>query len=264
MQASHFSQVANRFGVQTSEAFSQKAWRNKVYVWDPGKLCAGLCHMWLQEKLRGRSLLTFLETQQPIHYFTDLLDEIHRYQQLSHYPLFPEEYQPTQRDLQKLVEKYGTDDWLSIQCKVDLDYQGDFVLYDLSRTYAYDKASVTQFISTPEFISWSSLPYGSLILGVLRYSRQGKQRSHRFCYFLDHQGNHHFFDPNAGEVVEANEARFFAWLNGFFAESEYFQKYEKSDNSFLTLYQLDDVSVKSDLGMDLFLNCGSEKTAAYR
>ncbi|MFC3153218.1 YopT-type cysteine protease domain-containing protein [Litoribrevibacter euphylliae] len=261
MRASRFSQLARNFGVQQARVFSQKAWREEEYVWDPGKLCAGLCHAWLQEKIHGRCLLDEIEQQRHEIHYANLLDEIHRVQEHSYYPVFPEGYAPCLDDLRLFESKYGTDDWLSIQCLVNAHYQGDYVLYDLSQTYDYDKADIKQFERMPQLISWPQPPNESALLMVLRYSNQGRQRGHRFSVYFDSDARYHFFDPNAGEVIESDKQRFFCWLNAFFEEAKYSKKHALNGEPFLTLYQLHGVSAKAEMDSYLSFKVCSEISA---
>lgn len=297
MRASRFTQLANHLGVQHVKAFSQTRWRNHVYVWDPGNLCSGLCYVWLIKKLENQSLLNDLETEHSLPYFGFLLDEIHRLQKLSYYPDFPKDYTPNQADLKLFVSKYGTSDWQGITRLVQQEYQGNYVLYDLSSNYDFEDANIIRFSSMPDFVNQATfqgssashitashketgtcsaqeMMPSSAVLGVFRFGRdstidikedkpvsgmsilsEGFTESdkevvettsgHQFVYYLDKEGVHHFFDPNAGEVIESDSDRFFTWLNLYLSAADFSRNRALPSVPFLTLYQLQGLSCRT-------------------
>lgn len=238
MHFSLFSKLATDSSLSQAQAFSQQTWRKHHYSPDQGTLCSGLTYFWLNEKLCSRSPLSQL--QEPS---AELLHHLASMQALSYYPAFPENFNPGERELLLLTKKYGTQDWKEIQQRVVDEHQGDYILYDLSRMFRYDSASIVRFIDLPQALPClKSLPAGSAVIGVLRYLENGQPGGHRIAYYLDRKNRHHFFDPNAGEVIESLDTGFHQWLNTFLIHASY-RKFELSiEDSFLTLYQLKNVS----------------------
>ena len=238
MDFSLFSKLATDSSLSRTQAFSQQTWRKHHYSPDQGTLCSGLTYFWLHEKLRSRSPMSQLEEPSP-----ELLHHLTSMQALSHYPSFPENFIPGERELSLLNEKYGTQDWKEIQRCVVNEHQGDYILYDLSRMFRYDSASIVRFTDLPKTLPCiKPLPTGSAVIGVLRYLEDGQPGGHRVAYYFDRKNQHHFFDPNAGEVVESRDTGFHQWLDTFLIHAVY-RKFECSiKESFLTLYKLINVS----------------------
>jgi hypothetical protein len=237
MHFSLFSKLAADSSLSRAQAFSQQIWRKHHYSSGQGTLCSGLIYFWLIEKLCSRSPLSQLEDPN-----TELLRHLASMQALSYYPAFPDNFNPGERELLLLTRKYGTQDWEEIrQCVAD-EHQGDYILYDLSRMFHYDSASIVRFADLPHALSClKSLPAGSAVIGVLRYLENGQPGGHRIAYYLDRKNHHHFFDPNAGEVVEPCGTGFHQWLNTFLNHASY-RKLKPSKENFLTLYQLENIS----------------------
>ncbi|MFC1750674.1 YopT-type cysteine protease domain-containing protein [Pseudomonadota bacterium] len=243
MHVSLFDKLATDLSLSRAQAFSQKIWRKYHYSSDPGTLCSGLTYFWLNEKLCSRSPMSQFEEPS-----AELRHHLTRMQALSYYPDFPENFNPSKKDLLLLTKKYGTDDWKNIQQRVIDKHQGDYVLYDLSRVFRYDSASVVRFTDLPQTLPClNSLSAGSAMIGVLRYLKRGQPDGHRVAYYLDRNNQHHFFDPNAGEVIEPCDTLFHQWLNSFLIHASY-RKFEPSINdAFLTLYNLKNVSPQTQV-----------------
>ena len=238
MQFSLFSRLAADSALFQEQAFSQQAWRKHHYSPDPGTLCSGLTYFWLTEKMCCRSPMP--QIQEPD---AGLLDNLSRLQALSYYPASPKNFNPNERDMKLILKKYGPLDWKEVRRRVSDEHQGDYILYDLSQMFRYDAARITRFARLPQvFPCWEPLPPGSAIVGVLRYQKNGQPRGHRIAYYLDQDSQHHFFDPNAGEVMEPRNASFYQWLNAFFLQASYRKRQPSADDFFLTLYQLENVS----------------------
>ncbi|SCY41492.1 virulence surface antigen [Nitrosospira sp. Nl5] len=238
MHFSLFSKLATDSSLSRAQAFSQQTWRKHHYAPDQGTLCSGLTYFWLNEKLCSRSPLSQFEEPS-----AELLHHLTSMQALSYYPAFPENFNPGERELLLLTKKYGTRNWKEIQQRVADEHQGDYILYDLSRMFCYDSASIVRFTVLPEALSClTSLPVGSAVIGVLRYLENGQPDGHRIAYYLDRKNQHHFFDPNAGEVIESRDTGFHQWLNTFLIHASYRKLKPSIEDSFLTLYELRNVS----------------------
>lgn len=238
MHFSLFSKLASDSYVSQAQAFSQQILRKDYYSPEQGTLCSGLTYFWLDEKLYSRSPLSQLDAPND-----ELLQRLANIQALSYYPAFPENFNPGEKELLLLTKKYGTEDWRAIQqCVID-EHQGDYVLYDLSRMFHYDSASVVRFPGLPQtFRGLNLLRTGSAVIGVLRYMKNKQPDGHRIAYYLDQENRHHFFDPNAGEIIESCGTVFHQWLTTFLTHVIY-QKFAPSiEDDFLTLYILDNVS----------------------
>lgn len=238
MRFSLFSKLAADSALLQAQAFSQQVWRKQHYSLDPGTLCSGLTYFWLTEKMCCRSPMSQIEEPN-----AELLHRISRLQALSYYPVFPQNFNPGERDLILLNRKYGTRDWREVRQRVIDEHQGDYVLYDLSQMFRYDSASIARFAHLPQvFPCREPLPPSSAVLGVLRYRQRGQPSGHRIAYYLDRDKRHHFFDSNAGEVVESRDPNFHHWLNAFFLHANYRKLRYSVEDSFLTLYKLRNVS----------------------
>jgi hypothetical protein len=238
MHFSRFSTLAADFSIVQAHAFSQSEWQTRHYSTGRRWLCSGLSYIWLDEKLRSRSLLPQLVAPG-----VELLQAIATLQDLSYYPAFPEHYQPCKEDLSLLAKKYGTQDWALLRRCVMDHHQGDYVLYDLSRLFRYDSANIIRFPALPgRFSSLRSLPLGSAAIGLFRYQTNGKPDGHRFGYYVDGGHCHHFFDPNAGEVIESRDAAFHQWFGSFLAQTGYGTAAPSAGDPLLTLYILQNIS----------------------
>jgi hypothetical protein len=240
MHSSLFSKLAADSSLSQAQAFSQQTWRKHHYSPDQGTLCSGLTYFWLNEKLCSRSPLSQLEEPN-----AELLRHLASMQALSYYPAFPDSFNPGEREFLLLARKYGTRDWKEIQQRVIDNHQGDYILYDLSRMFHYGSASIACFADLPQaFPCLNSLSAGSAVVGVLRYLENGQPGGHRIAYYLDRKNRHHFFDPNAGEVIKSGHAGFHGWLNAFLCHASY-RKLKRSEENFLSLYQLENVSPRT-------------------
>ncbi len=273
MHFSLFSKLATDSSVSQAQAFSQQAWRKLHCSADQGTLCSGLTYFWLDEKLCSRSPLSQFEAPS-----AELLHRLANMQALSYYPTFPENFNPGERELSLLIKKYGTQDWKAIRHRVAKEHQGDYVLYDLSRMFRYDSASIVRFTELPQVLSRPKslstcakafqqgastqtvhnstarkrnaagkllhkyLPQGSAVIGVLRYLENGQPGGHRIAYYFDRNNQHHFFDPNAGEVIESRDDVFHQWLNTFLSHASYRKFAPSIEDPFLTLYTLENIS----------------------
>jgi hypothetical protein len=238
MHFSLFSKLAAESSLFQAQAFSQRAWRKHHYSSDQGTLCSGLTNFWLDEKLQSRSPLSQFETPS-----AELLHQLVKMQALSYYPAFPRSFNPGIKELLLLSKKYGTQDWKAIQQRVLEAYQGDYILYDLSQMFRYDSASIERFTALPQALpELKSLPAGSAVIAVLRYLENGKPGGHRIAYYLDRINQHHFFDPNAGEIIESRDAVFHQWVKNFLLHNSYRRFAISTQDAFLTLYTLKNVS----------------------
>jgi len=240
VRESIFSRMATDSAVSCTREFSQASWRETHYRQDPGTLCSGLTHYWLTEKIRDRSPMDQLTEPD-----NELLHRIIHLQSLSYYPAFPAAFNPGERDLQLLHRKYGNRNWKEIQHTVNEQHQGDFILYDLYRTFHYDAASIMRFVRLPQVdAGWESPPPGSAVMAVLRYRENSQPGGHRIAYYLDQDNQHHFFDPNAGEVVEADISNFQQWLHAFCLHANYRKLKSPAEEALLTLYILRNVGLQ--------------------
>lgn len=231
-----FTQLATDSELSRAQAFSQLSWLKHHYSANHNTLCSALTYFWLNEKLLGRSPLPQLAAPN-----SELLQNLSRLQALSYYPNFPKNFSPGKREQILLQEKYGTRDWKKIKLHVNKDHQGDYVLYDLSRMFFYDSARIIQFKARPRTLQPLKQPCpGSAILGVFRYLNNGQPDGHRIAYYFDQKKQHHFFDPNAGEVIESSDVTFYKWLNTFLLHNDY-RKFKSSHDHFLTLYELSNI-----------------------
>lgn len=237
MHAGLFSQLAADFSLTQVRAFSQQNWRLLHYSPGQATLCSGLTCFWLAEKLQVSAPLSRLDAPDAA-----LLNRIAQLQALSYYPAFPPHFRPGKQDLALLARKYGTQDWQAIQRRVAETYQGDYVLYDLVRMFACASSSIMRLHSLPENLPWlPSLDAGSAVVGVMRYIENDQPGGHRVAYWRDHDDKHHFFDPNAGEVIAADDASFHRWLASFLLHAGYRKLRPAEGEAFLTLYLLENV-----------------------
>lgn len=239
MHAGLFSRLAADSSLSQTHAFSQQAWRQRHYPPGQSTLCAGLTSFWLSDKLQAGAPLACLDAVAPDPL---LLRRIARLQALSYYPAFPPGFTPGQQELMLLAGKYGTQDWPAIQRHVASAHQGDFVLYDLARMFAPTSASIVRLATLPASLpALPPLAAGSAVIGVLRYLEHGQPGGHRIACWRDHRNEHHFFDPNAGEIVAPDDASFHRWLAGFLVHGDHHKFQPAPGEDFLTLYLLENV-----------------------
>lgn len=237
MNFESFSNLAAQFPLHQAQAFSQQNWRRKFYPANQGTLCAGLTYFWLDEKLGSGVPLRQLDIPS-----ATLLAHLAALQTQSYYPDFPKDFVLRESDLHLLIQKYGTGDWQALQQHVREKHQGDFVLFDLSRRFYYDTASIVRCMEPPGALSClKALPAGSVALFVLRYLRDTRPAGHRIAYYLDPEHRHHFFDPNAGEIIEPTDTVFHQWLNAFLTHADYRKFAPSNKDPFLTLYLLENI-----------------------
>ncbi len=237
MHAGLFFQLATDSRLSQVRAFSQQTWRLRHYPPGQATLCSGLTCFWLADKLQASAPLSRLDAPDAA-----LLRHIAQLQALSYYPAFPPHFTPGIQELALLARKYGTQDWQAIQRRVAEAYQGDYVLYDLARRFACASASIMRVHALPETLPWlPSLAAGSAVVGVLRYLENGQPGGHRLAYWRDHDDKHHFFDPNAGEIIAADDASFHRWLASFLVHAGYRKLQPAKGEAFLTLYLLENV-----------------------
>lgn len=238
MHASLFSQLADTCMLSEVRAFSQQKWRVLHYPPAQATMCAGLTYFWLIGKMQASAPLSKLAVPDAA-----LLRQIAQLQALSYYPAFPPHFTPGEKDLALLARKYGTQDWTSIQHRVEAGYQSDYVLYDLARMFTYTSASILRLHALPQTLpSLPTLAAGTAVIGVLRYLENARSSGHRLAYWRDHDERHHFFDPNAGEIIAADDTSFHRWLECFLDHSAYRKLQAAEDEAFLTLYLLESVN----------------------
>jgi hypothetical protein len=248
MQPKLFTQLTKEAGITQAHPFSQQLWRKRHYPSEQCTLCSGLTRFWLEEKMQSRDALSLLKKpkQELLHYISSV-------QSLSYYPAFPKHFKPEEKELKLLKQKYGTQDWKYIQHEVTTNHQGDYVLYDLSVIFHYASATIEHFTTlATELPQIGKLPAKTLLIGVLRYLTNGQPDGHRIAYYCDRKNQHHFFDPNNGEVSEPDNKKFMLWLNLFLTNVMYRHFEPDTENPFLTLYILTDAALqnKRDTSLD--------------
>jgi len=212
LQSLLFTGLAQRHGVSRAMPFSQRAWRKRHFAVDPGGLCAGLAHFWLMELLQRRRPLGRLRDPTP-----STLEQIVELQSRSLYPEFSASHEFTDDDLELLWRKYGSADWVTVSRRIHDAVGGDCILYDLHQLFDYDSARIhTDDVLPVELEDFSELEPGSAFVAVLRYRRSGREAGHRVVFYLSRMGRYHFFDPNAGAVVEPDSSRFRRWLGDYY------------------------------------------------
>lgn len=237
MHVGLFSRLATDSSLSQARAFSQQAWRQHHYPPGQGTLCSGLTAFWLADKLRGRAPLSRLAAPDAA-----LLQHVARVQALSYYPAFPPGFLPGRQELALLARKYGTQDWQAIRRHVAARHQGDYVLHDLAQMFACTAASIVRLDLLPASLpGLPSLEAGTAVIGVLRYLEHGQPGGHRIVYWRDDNKQHHFFDPNAGEIIAQDDASFHRWLDSFLRDADYRRFQPARDEAFLTLYILENV-----------------------
>ncbi|MEJ2065057.1 MAG: YopT-type cysteine protease domain-containing protein [Reinekea sp.] len=125
--------------------------------------------------------------------------------------------------------------------------------HDLSVIFHYASATIEHFTTlATELPQIGKLPAKTLLIGVLRYLTNGQPDGHRIAYYCDRKNQHHFFDPNNGEVSEPDNKKFMLWLNLFLTNVMYRHFEPDTDNPFLTLYILTDAALqnKRDTSLD--------------
>jgi hypothetical protein len=239
MHISLFKKLAADFSLSQARYFSQVDWLKLHFSTEQNTICSGLIDYWLIEKLSARSPL--LQVEEPS---AELLIHLTLLQKLSFYPAFPKDFNPSERELQLLSLKYGSRDWKKIQRIVNDQHQNDFILYDLSRKVHYDSATIVHYANLQLAIKCKeSIPAVSAVIGVLRYLVNGRPEGHRIAYYRDLDNSHHFFDPNAGEVIEPRDVNFHQWLKSFILNTNYKKSKPSPHEPFLTLYKLVNISL---------------------
>lgn len=242
MHASLFASLAAQANVLDARPFSQRAWRAR-YAPGQGPLCSAFTQAWLSDTLHALPGCPLQRFNTPS---TALVAHLLRLQAHSHYPAFPNGFVPGASDLALLAAKYGARDWPAVQRLVARAHGGDYLLYDLARSYRFGAARVTRLQRLAGAVGrLRPAPPACAVIAVLRYRIQGQDAGHRVAYYHDAARRHHFFDPDAGAVVEPDGARFRRWLLSYLRATPY-RRCARAVDPFLTLYALDNARARSN------------------
>jgi hypothetical protein len=234
MLLSDFKSMADKSSITRATYFSQVEWIANHYPEGTNTLCSGLTLYWLKEKLANRSPMKQLAKPN-----AELLRLLSVLQAYSLYPTHPKNFTPNAIDTRILNLKYGVSDWKKVLNIVNEEHKGDFILYDLSKSFSFDSTLISHHHALPNSLNCAPcLADRTAAIGVLRYLDQGKPRGHRVVYYRDQYSQHHFFDPNAGEVISLDDSAFNNWLNLFLATTSYGKLSSTPPDPFLSVYKL--------------------------
>ncbi len=234
VQSLLFAGLAQRRGISRALPFSQRAWRRRHFAADPGPLCTGLVNFWLRALLQRRKPLGVLRTPS-----RSTLEQIVALQSSGVYPEFPSNHVPTKADRAMLLRKYGSSDWLAVSREIQDTAGGDCILYDLLQQFDYESVRIHTHETPPTgFSKFPDADRGTAFVAVIRYCRSGREGGHRVAAYVSRTGRCHFFDPNAGAVVEPNGPRFQRWLRDYYQDMPHRSFELPASGPALSLYEL--------------------------